>query len=156
MRRSLGCIGRRLTGHGRKAKWKGAMASSSSGDGPIARHDARLFILGSLPGDASLKQQRYYAHPTNQFWRLLGEAIGEPLDAMDINAAGTAGGARIGLWDVVASAERAEASTGRSARRGIIRSSAPRRLSGAASSRFQCGTAAKKAANCWARRAELS
>ena len=44
---------------------------------PIARSDARLFILGSLPGEASLAAKRYYAHPTNQFWRLLGGAIGE-------------------------------------------------------------------------------
>ena len=38
----------------------------------IARNDARLIILGSLPGDLSLSAERYYAHPTNQFWRLLG------------------------------------------------------------------------------------
>jgi hypoxanthine-DNA glycosylase len=75
---------------------------------PIARADARLFILGSLPGDASLAAQRYYAHPTNQFWKLLGQAIGEELHALpyaerlDLLAAH-----RIGLWDVVASAERA-------------------------------------------------
>ena len=43
---------------------------------PIARSDARLFVLGSLPGDASLAAGRYYAHPGNQFWRLLGLAIG--------------------------------------------------------------------------------
>lgn len=78
------------------------------GMGPIAERDARLFILGSLPGDASLAAQRYYAHPTNQFWRLLGEAIGEPLAGTNYDARlerlRTRG---IGLWDVVASATRA-------------------------------------------------
>lgn len=77
------------------------------GMAPIARHDARLFILGSLPGDASLAAQRYYAHPTNQFWRLLGEAIGEPLAGLDYAARlERLAERRIGLWDVVASAER--------------------------------------------------
>jgi hypoxanthine-DNA glycosylase len=76
--------------------------------GPIAAPDARLFILGSLPGDASLAAQRYYAHPTNQFWRLLGQALGEPLAGMDYDTRLERLGARgIGLWDVVASAERA-------------------------------------------------
>ena len=78
------------------------------GLGPIAACDARLFILGSLPGDASLAAQRYYAHPTNQFWRLLGEAIGDPLAVMDYAARLERLAKRgIGLWDVVASAERA-------------------------------------------------
>ena len=39
----------------------------------------RLLILGSLPGEASLAAQRYYAHPQNQFWRCSGAAIGEEL-----------------------------------------------------------------------------
>ena len=46
---------------------------------PAGAHDSRLLLLGSLPGDASLAAQRYYAHPTNQFWRLLGLALGEEL-----------------------------------------------------------------------------
>ena len=50
---------------------------------PIARRDAWLFVLGSLPGDASLSARQYYAHPSNQFWRLLGHAIGEELQALD-------------------------------------------------------------------------
>jgi len=78
------------------------------GLGPIAAHDARLFILGSLPGDASLAAQRYYAHPTNQFWRLLSEALGEQLAAMSYAARLERLAERgVGLWDVVASAERA-------------------------------------------------
>jgi TDG/mug DNA glycosylase family protein len=74
---------------------------------PIARPDARLFVLGSLPGDASLAAQRYYAHPTNQFWRLLGLAIGEELHALgyDERLARLAE-RRIGLWDVIAAASR--------------------------------------------------
>ena len=58
--------------------------SVKAGLPPIARPDARLFVLGSLPGDASLAARRYYAHPTNQFWRLLGSAIGEELHGLDI------------------------------------------------------------------------
>ena len=78
-----------------------------SGLPPIARSDARLFILGSLPGGASLAAQRYYAHPTNQFWRLLGAAIGEDLQALDYERRlERLAERRIGLWDVIASASR--------------------------------------------------
>lgn len=74
---------------------------------PIARKDARLFILGSLPGKASLAAQRYYAHPTNQFWRLLGAAIGEELTTLDYEVRlERMAQRRIGLWDVIASASR--------------------------------------------------
>ena len=74
---------------------------------PIARADARLFILGSLPGDASLAARRYYAHPTNQFWRLLGQAIGEDLHGLDYELRlERLAECRIGLWDVIASANR--------------------------------------------------
>jgi double-stranded uracil-DNA glycosylase len=74
---------------------------------PIARTDARLFVLGSLPGDASLAARRYYAHPTNQFWRLLGLAIGEELASLDYGARlERLAERRVGLWDVIASASR--------------------------------------------------
>ena len=74
---------------------------------PIARSDARLFVLGSLPGDASLAAKRYYAHPTNQFWRLLGLAIGEELHGLGYEQRLERLAARqVGLWDVIASATR--------------------------------------------------
>jgi len=74
---------------------------------PIARTDARLFVLGSLPGDASLAAQRYYAHATNQFWRLLGQAIGEDLQPLGYEERlERLAARRIGLWDVIASASR--------------------------------------------------
>lgn len=78
-----------------------------SGLPPIARADARLFVLGSLPGDASLAARRYYAHPTNQFWRLLGDAIGEELHSLEYDQRlPRLTERRIGLWDVIASASR--------------------------------------------------
>ena len=74
---------------------------------PVARYDASLFILGSLPGDASLAARRYYAHPTNQFWRLLGAAIVEDLQPLDYERRlERLRERRIGLWDVIASASR--------------------------------------------------
>jgi double-stranded uracil-DNA glycosylase len=74
---------------------------------PVARSDVRLFVLGSLPGDASLAAQRYYAHPTNQFWRLLGCAIGEELQPLSYDQRlKRLVDRRVGLWDVIASAAR--------------------------------------------------
>jgi double-stranded uracil-DNA glycosylase len=74
---------------------------------PIAPADSWLLILGSLPGDASLAARRYYAHPTNQFWRLLGAAIGEDLQHLAYDARlERLASRRIALWDVIASASR--------------------------------------------------
>jgi hypoxanthine-DNA glycosylase len=74
---------------------------------PVAGRDARLFVLGSLPGDASLAARRYYAHPTNQFWRLLGGAIGEELQPLSYERRlERLAQRRVGLWDVIASAAR--------------------------------------------------
>jgi hypoxanthine-DNA glycosylase len=81
--------------------------SVKAGLPPVARADATLFILGSLPGDASLAARQYYAHPTNQFWRLLGQAIGEPLQSLlYAERLCRLAERRIGLWDVIASASR--------------------------------------------------
>ena len=87
-------------GHGR-------MDGTKFGLPAIAPPGARLFILGSLPGDASLSARRYYAHPTNQFWRLLGHAIGQELASLDYDERlSCLAERRIGLWDVIASASR--------------------------------------------------
>ena len=74
---------------------------------PVVDAATRLLILGSLPGEASLAAARYYAHPRNQFWLLVGEIIGIDLVSLGyeerLRRLQTAG---IGLWDVVASASR--------------------------------------------------
>ena len=74
---------------------------------PVGSAEASLLILGSLPGEASLRAKRYYAHPQNQFWKLLGAAIGEDLAALDYEQRLARLAARqIALWDVVGEARR--------------------------------------------------
>jgi hypoxanthine-DNA glycosylase len=74
---------------------------------PIVRADARLLVLGSLPGEASLAARRYYAHPRNQFWGLLGQAIGEGLESLPYEQRlGRLVERRIALWDVIHAARR--------------------------------------------------
>lgn len=66
-----------------------------------------MLILGSLPGEASLAARRYYAHPQNRFWHLVGHAIGRDLSALDYeDRLAALQGAGIALWDTVASAIR--------------------------------------------------
>lgn len=75
---------------------------------PVVDAGTRVLILGSLPGDASLRAGQYYGHPRNAFWRLVGGVIGRDLVALPYDDRLRAlMAARIGLWDVVASAERA-------------------------------------------------
>jgi hypoxanthine-DNA glycosylase len=75
---------------------------------PVVRPDTRVLVLGSLPGERSLAEGRYYAHPRNLFWRLAGAAIGRELEALGYEARLEALlDARVGLWDTVASARRA-------------------------------------------------
>jgi len=74
---------------------------------PVGSADAWLLVLGSLPGEASLAAQRYYAHPQNQFWRLLGQALGEPLAELPYERRLVRlYGLGVALWDVVGSAVR--------------------------------------------------
>lgn len=74
---------------------------------PVVAESTHTLILGSFPGEASLVATQYYAHPRNQFWRLLGAVIGEPLPELDYPARlervlkhG------IGVWDVLAACTR--------------------------------------------------
>ena len=73
----------------------------------VADANTRVLVLGSLPGQKSLTQRRYYAHPSNHLWRLLGPVIGTDLVALDYDSRLAALlRARVGLWDVLGSAER--------------------------------------------------
>lgn len=83
------------------------MIERHSAFAPLVAPHTHVLILGSLPGAASLAAQRYYAHPTNQFWRLIGAVIDRDLAALPYDARlAVLLEAGIGLWDTVASARR--------------------------------------------------
>lgn len=74
---------------------------------PVIAPDTRVLVLGSLPGERSLAARRYYAHPQNRFWYLIGKAIGRDMEPLDYEARLQALlAAKVGLWDAVASASR--------------------------------------------------
>jgi hypoxanthine-DNA glycosylase len=74
---------------------------------PFVAPDTRLLVLGTLPGEESLRMQRYYAHPRNLFWHLIGTAIGKDIQSLDYeHRVAALREARVGLWDTIASARR--------------------------------------------------
>ncbi|RZF64550.1 DNA-deoxyinosine glycosylase [Sphingomonas populi] len=75
---------------------------------PVVDPRVRVLVLGSLPGERSLAARRYYANPQNQFWRLMSGVVDEDLVPLDYDARlARLLANRVGLWDVVASAQRA-------------------------------------------------
>ena len=74
---------------------------------PVANADTRVLILGSLPGEMSLARAEYYGNPRNQFWKIMGALIDIRLVDLAYEARLAALlSARVGLWDVIASASR--------------------------------------------------
>jgi hypoxanthine-DNA glycosylase len=75
---------------------------------PIMDERARVLILGSFPSTASLAAQQYYAHKQNQFWKIIGTLLGQPLAELDYPVRQQAvRDAGLAIWDVYAMCERA-------------------------------------------------
>jgi double-stranded uracil-DNA glycosylase len=73
---------------------------------PIADAHARVLLLGSMPGAESLRQARYYAHPHNAFWPILGELFGFAPTAVYEVRTEALRRRGVALWDVLQSCER--------------------------------------------------
>jgi double-stranded uracil-DNA glycosylase len=78
-----------------------------TGLAPVLDSATRILILGSFPGEASLAAQQYYAHPRNQFWRLLSTVLGDELVSLPYEQRlQRLLVHQVGLWDVIAACER--------------------------------------------------
>ena len=73
---------------------------------PVADPSARILVLGSLPGKASLAAQAYYANKHNVFWRIMGDLIGAGPDVPYARRLEKLQASGIALWDVIAAGER--------------------------------------------------
>ncbi|HRD92602.1 MAG TPA: DNA-deoxyinosine glycosylase [Accumulibacter sp.] len=74
---------------------------------PILDAGVRTLILGSFPSPASLAAQQYYGHRQNQFWRLLGAILDEPLPELAYaDKQRCLLRHRLGVWDVYRSCRR--------------------------------------------------
>lgn len=73
---------------------------------PLVGPQPRVLVLGSMPGIASLNANRYYAHPRNQFWPMLGALLGFDPQADYAQRVQALHRAGIALWDVLAECER--------------------------------------------------
>lgn len=73
---------------------------------PIAGDQARVLILGSFPSVASLREKQYYAHPRNQFWRIVGGLFGIDVSAAYSRRCRGLVARRIAVWDVIGRCQR--------------------------------------------------
>lgn len=78
----------------------------SRGFESVARADARVLILGTLPGKVSLERGEYYAQPRNSFWRIMGEIVGASPDLPYRDRLRLLKENGIALWDVCAAGHR--------------------------------------------------
>lgn len=73
---------------------------------PVGDTEARLLILGSMPGKKSLEQNQYYAHPANAFWKIMGELVGASPQLPYAQRLAVLKSSGIALWDVLESCIR--------------------------------------------------
>lgn len=67
---------------------------------PIVFKDTQILILGSFPSIQSFEKNFYYAHPRNQFWKLLESITSYPVNNRD-QKVWLLKECKFGLWDMV-------------------------------------------------------
>ena len=83
---------------------------------PIVDARARILVLGTLPGEESLRRREYYAHPRNLFWPIVFALFDTTPALYYGERLAFVAARRIALWDVCELAER-EASADSAIRR---------------------------------------
>jgi hypoxanthine-DNA glycosylase len=82
------------------------MLNTKRGLDPVISDSARILILGTMPGDESLRQQRYYSHGRNHLWSILSRAYDEPIGPEYADRLGFLHVHGLALWDVLREAVR--------------------------------------------------
>lgn len=73
---------------------------------PIIDERSEFLILGTLPGDESLRRQEYYGHPRNHFWPIMVEVINTQLSGKYTERCAEVLRHGFAIWDVLHAAER--------------------------------------------------
>lgn len=73
---------------------------------PIANNHAKILILGSMPGQASLAANQYYAHQRNAFWPIMAQLLRINSIASYEEKITALKSSQIALWDVLRSCQR--------------------------------------------------
>ena len=73
---------------------------------PVAGNHAKILILGSMPGEASLAANQYYAHHRNAFWPIITQWLKIHPDAPYEEKITALKSSQIALWDVLKSCKR--------------------------------------------------
>ena len=87
---------------------RSASPTAARGLDPVLPRKARILVLGSFPGVASLAAGQYYAHPRNHFWPVMAALLDEPLPSLPyaerLDRIARRG---VALWDTIVACERA-------------------------------------------------
>lgn len=73
---------------------------------PFVDEHSVVLVLGTLPGEESLRRVEYYAHPRNLFWPIVYGLFGQTPPADYRARVDFLRRRRIAVWDVCAAAER--------------------------------------------------
>lgn len=72
---------------------------------PVIYKDTKILILGSFPSIQSFEKNFYYAHPSNQFWKILESVTSYPVNNRD-QKLWLLKACKLGLWDMIKTCSR--------------------------------------------------
>lgn len=73
---------------------------------PSADAAAKILVLGSMPGEESLRMKQYYAHKRNAFWIIMGQLLCFPSELPYADRLAALRSRGVALWDVLAVCSR--------------------------------------------------